>query len=106
MKEDNTKAINLYQKSIIVNPEYTDGWFNLGLAYANENNLIESQKSFEKVIEIDPDYNSGYAYYALGMAFEHQGKKSDAVKNYKTFIKHNNDKDLKNTVEEMIKKLQ
>ena len=106
MKEDNTKAINFYQKSIIVNPEYTDGWFNLGLAYANENNLIESQKSFEKVIEIDPDYNSGYAYYALGMAFEHQGKKSDAVKNYKTFIKHNNDKDLKNTVEEMIKKLQ
>lgn len=106
MKEDNTKAINFYQKSIIVNPEYTDGWFNLGLAYANENNLIESQKSFEKVIEIDPDYNSGYAYYALGMAFEHQGKKAEAVKNYKTFIKHNNDKDLKNTVEEMIKKLQ
>lgn len=106
MKEDNTKAINFYQKSIIVNPEYADGWFNLGLAYANENNLIESQKSFEKVIEINPDYNSGYAYYALGMAFEHQGKKSDAVKNYKTFIKHNNDKELKNTVEEMIKKLQ
>lgn len=106
MKEDNTKAINFYQKSIIVNPEYTDGWFNLGLAYANENNLIESQKSFEKVIEIDPNYNSGYAYYALGMAFEHQGKKSEAIKNYKTFIKHNNDKNLKNTVEEMIKKLQ
>ena len=105
-KDDNTKAINFYQKSIIVNPEYTDGWFNLGLAYANENNLIESQKSFEKVIEIDPNYNSGYAYYALGMAFEHQGKKPEAIKNYKTFIKHNNDKELKNTVEEMIKKLQ
>lgn len=106
MKDDNTKAINFYQKSIIVNPDYTDGWFNLGLAYANENNLIESQKSFEKVIELDSDYNSGYAYYALGMAFEHQGKKSEAVKNYKTFIKHNNDTELKNTVEEMIKKLQ
>ena len=52
MKEDNTKAINFYQKAIIVNPDYTDGWFNLGLAYANENNLIESQKSFEKVKEI------------------------------------------------------
>lgn len=106
MKDDNTKAINFYQKSIIVNPDYTDGWFNLGLAYANENNLIESQKSFEKVIELDENYNSGYAYYALGMAFEHQGKKAEAVKNYKTFIKHNNDTELKNTVEEMIKKLQ
>lgn len=106
MKEDNTKAINFYQKSIIVNPDYTDGWFNLGLAYANENNLIESQKSFEKVIELDSNYNSGYAYYALGMAFEHQGKKAEAVKNYKTFIKHNDNKELVKTVEEMIKNLQ
>lgn len=106
MKEDNTKAINFYQKAIIVDPDYTDGWFNLGLAYANENNLIESQKSFEKVIELDSNYNSGYAYYALGMAFEHQGKKSEAVKSYKTFIKHNDNKELIETVEEKIKNLQ
>ena len=106
IKDDNTKAINFYQKSIIVNPDYTDGWFNLGLAYANENNLIESQKSFEKVIELDENYNSGYAYYALGMAFEHQGKNAEAIKNYKTFIKHNNDKELINTVQDKIKKLQ
>ena len=106
LKEDNTKAINFYQKSIIVNPDYTDGWFNLGLAYANENNLIESEKSFERVIELDADYNFGYAYYALAMALEHQGKKSEAVKNYKTFIKHNNDKDLITSVQEKIKELQ
>ena len=106
IKEDNSKAINFYQKAIIVNPDYTDGWFNLGLAYANENNLIEAQKSFEKVIDLDNDYNAGYAYYALGMAFEHQGKKSDAVKNYKSFIKYNEDKNLINTVQEKIKELQ
>jgi tetratricopeptide (TPR) repeat protein len=106
IKEDNTKAINFYQKAIIVNPDYTDGWFNLGLAYANENNLVESQKSFEKVIELDSDYNFGYAYYALGMALEHQGKKSDAVKNYKLFVKHNNDKELINSVQDKIKQLQ
>ena len=106
IKEDNTKAVNFYQKSIIVNPDYTDGWFNLGLAYANENNLIESQKSFEKVISLDPDYNFGYAYYALGRALESQGKKSDAIKNYKLFIKHNNDKDMINTVQAEIKHLQ
>ena len=106
IKEDNTKAVNYYQKSIIVNPDYTDGWFNLGLAYANENNLIESQKSFEKVIALDPDYNFGYAYYALGMALEHQGKKPEAIKNYKLFIKHNNDKEMINTVQTKIKQLQ
>ena len=106
MQEDNTKAVNFYQKAIIVNPDYTDGWFNLGLAYANENNLVESQKSFERVISLDSDYNFGYAYYALGRAFEYQGKTSDAIKNYKLFIKHNNDKDMINTVQEQIKQLQ
>lgn len=106
MKEDNTKAINFYQKSIIVNPDYTDGWFNLGLAYANENNSIEAQKSFEKVISLDSNYNSGYAYYALGIAFEHQGKKEDAIKNYKQFIKHNNDKEMIENVQAQIKQLQ
>ena len=106
LQNDNTKAVNYYQKAIIVNPDYTDGWFNLGLSYANENNLIESQKSFERVISLDPDYNFGYAYYALGMALEHQGKKSEAVKNYKLFVKHNNDKDMINTVQSKIKELQ
>ena len=106
LKEDNTKAVNFYQKSIIVNPDYTDGWFNLGLAYANENNIIEAQKSFEKVISLDSDYNFGYAYYALGRALESQGKKSDAIKNYKLFIKHNNDNEMINTVQAQIKQLQ
>ena len=106
MKQDNTKAINYYQKSIIVNPDYTDGWFNLGIAYANENNLIESQKSFEKVISLDSDYNFGYAYYGLGRAFEHQGKNSEAIKNFKLFIKHSNDKDMIETIQAEIKRLQ
>ena len=106
LKEDNTKAINYYQKSIIVNPDYTDGWFNLGLAYANENNLIESQKSFEHVIELDSNYNEGYAYFALGLAFENQGKKQEAVKNYKTFLKHNKNKEYIDIVQDKIKQLQ
>lgn len=106
LKEDNTKAVNYYQKSIIVNPDYTDGWFNLGLAYANENNLIESQKSFEKVISLDSNYNFGYAYYALGLALEQQGKTEDAIKNYKLFVKYNNDKNMINTVQTKIKQLQ
>ena len=78
----------------------------MGLAYANENNLIESQKSFERVIALDSDYNFGYAYYALGRAFESQGKNAEAVKNYKLFIKHNNDKDMIENAQEQIRQLQ
>ncbi len=106
LKEDNMRAINYYQKSIIVNPDYTDSWFNLGLVYINENNFIEAQKSFEHVISLDTDYNSGYAYYALGRALEAQGKKEDAIKNYKLFVKHSNDKETVENVQAQIKQLQ
>ena len=106
LKQDHTKAVNYYQKSIIVNPDYTDGWFNLGIAYINENNLIEAQKSFERVISLDTDYNYGYAYYALANTLEHQGKTADAIKNYKLFTKHSNDKEMINTVQNKIKELQ
>lgn len=40
------------------------------------------------------------------MALEHQGKKPEAIKNYKLFIKHNNDKEMINTVQTKIKQLQ
>ena len=106
LKEDNVRAINYYQKSIIVNPDYTDSWFNMGLVYINENNFVEAQKSFEKVISLDTDYNSGYAYYALGRAMEAQGKKEDAIKNYKLFIKHSDDKATIENVQAQIKQLQ
>ena len=76
------------------------------MAYANENNFIESQKSFEKVIALDNDYNLGYAYYALGRALELQGKTNEAIKNYKLFTKYNNDKEMINTVQDQIKQLQ
>ena len=65
-----------------------------------------SQKSFEKVIALDNDYNLGYAYYALGRALELQGKTNEAIKNYKLFTKYNNDKEMINTVQDQIKQLQ
>ena len=48
LKNDEKNAIDFYKKSIFVNPEYADGWFNLGLVYANENDVSESKKCFQK----------------------------------------------------------
>lgn len=44
LKNDNRNAISFYKKSIVVNPNYADGWFNLGLVYANDKTITKLKK--------------------------------------------------------------
>ena len=104
LKEDNRGAISFYKKSIVVNPNYTDGWFNLGLAYANEKNNNKAKECFHRVVTLNPNY--GYAYYALAMAYEKDGNKAEALNNYKIFLTHNNDEATFKSVQEKIKELE
>lgn len=103
-KKDNKNAISFYKKSIIVNPNYTDGWFNLGLVYANEDNNNKAKECFHRVITLNPNY--GYAYYALGLAYEKDGNKKEALNNYKIFLTHNKDAAVGKTVQDKIKNLE
>lgn len=103
-KQDNKNAINFYKKSIIVNPNYADGWFNLGLVYANENNNNKAKECFHRVITLNPNY--GYAYYALGLAYEEDGNTKEALNNYKIFLTHNKDAAVTKSVQDKIKNLE
>lgn len=103
-KQDNKNAINFYKKSIVVNPNYADGWFNLGLVYAHENNNNKAKECFHRVITLNPNY--GYAYYALGLAYEEDGNTKEALNNYKIFLTHNKDAAVTKSVQEKIKNLE
>ncbi len=103
-KKDNKNAINFYKKSIVVNPNYADGWFNLGLVYANENNNGKAKECFHRVITLNPNYS--YAYYALGIAYEQDGNEKEALNNYKIFLTQNKDAAVAKTVQEKIKNLE
>ena len=91
------------KKAIFVKPDYADGWFNLGLVYANDNDIKNSKKCFEKVISINPKY--AYSYYALAIAYESENDKANAVKNYKLFLQYNTDEKMVKVVEDRIKAL-
>ena len=103
MKNDNKSATNFYKKSIVVNPNYTDGWFNLGLVYANDKNNNKAKECFHRVITLNPNY--GYAYYALGLAYEQDGNTKEALNNYKIFLVHNKDEATAKSVQEKIEQL-
>ena len=104
MRKDNKKAGDFYKRAIFVNPDYADGWFNLGLVQANEDNIPEAKKSFTKVVQLNPEY--AYAYFALAIAAETENNKEDALKNYKEFLKYNKDTANVAQVEEKIKNLE
>ena len=95
--------MRFYKKSIIVNPNYTDGWFNLGLIYANDKNNNKAKECFYRVIGLNPNY--GYAYYALAIAYEQDGNTKEALNNYKIFLTHNSDDATKQSVEKKIQEL-
>ena len=97
------KEVIFYKKSIFVNPSYADGWFNLGLVYANNNDIAGSKECFTRVISIDSKY--AYAYFALALAYETENNKEEAVKNYQKFLEYNTDESQVAPVLDKIKKL-
>jgi len=53
-KKNLTAAILYYEKSVTVNPKFTDGYFNLAAAYANAKQLKKAYQSISKVLELNP----------------------------------------------------
>jgi len=68
-KKDDRLAIQYYQEAIRLNPD-SKTYFNLGLAFRRQNNLVEAAKAYEAAVRLDPQYakawlNLGYVYMKL-----------------------------------------
>ncbi|HPG31948.1 MAG TPA: tetratricopeptide repeat protein, partial [bacterium] len=64
-------STNYYRKVIILQPDASNAFNNLGLAYLGLNKIQESILAFKKAIEIEPTVsffhnNLGDAYFKLG----------------------------------------
>ena len=62
-----SEAIASYDRAIAINPNYSDAYYNRGLAYGNSGNLSKSIFDFNKAIEINP--NDSDIYIARGSAY-------------------------------------
>ncbi len=62
-----------------------DGYYQMGRAYLNENNLQMAYVEFQKAIESNP--NDKLYYYAIGYIYVGLGKLQDAANAYKKAIK-------------------
>lgn len=92
------EALIIYNKGVNAQPLNAEVQYNMGLLYIERSDLAaakdkalsadyleRARKHFETATKCDVLF--GEAYYYLGLAFEKQGKLSDAVRNYENAIR-------------------
>jgi tetratricopeptide (TPR) repeat protein len=76
--DDRTKAIELFDRAIKINPQYDIALNSLGYMYAEEgSNLDKAQALIERALEIDPE--NGAYLDSLGWVFFKKGQLQEAL---------------------------
>ena len=70
------EAIKTYREAIRLEPNYTEAYTQMGLAYANLNQFAEAVKAFQEVVRLQPQ--SGLAHGNLGAAYMKMGRFPEA----------------------------
>jgi tetratricopeptide (TPR) repeat protein len=84
---EDQKAIDEYKKAADINPNYTPTYNSLGYAYRRVENYTESEKAFQKYIDLIPNDPNPYDSYAELLLKE--GKYDAAIENYQKALSHN-----------------
>jgi tetratricopeptide (TPR) repeat protein len=83
--------IALYEDILDYNQTSLRVWNNLGMAYADTNQMDKAVNAYQKAIELDPQKISAPPFHNLANAFAALGKKDKAITNYKEALKANPD---------------
>lgn len=83
-KNDLSAAVSLYKKINSVDPQYIDGYYNIGLIYLDMDSLQEAYRSFDIAVKYAPQHPD--AYYHRGVAAEMLGNNPQALADYKTVL--------------------
>jgi len=70
-------AINHHKKSIEINPDYAEGYNNLGIAFQKLGLFEEAVKNYKKTLKLKPDFS--LAYNNLGVVLKSLNKLDEAL---------------------------
>ncbi len=83
-------AIAEYDKTIKLNPEHIYAYYQRGASYFNlGGHEKETIRDSNKIIALDPDYESGVAYSMRGGSYYALGEYESAIMDYDEFLKKN-----------------
>ena len=72
------------QKSVQLDPQDAEAYYNLGVIFRELGKLEEAEKSYRKAILLKPDYAE--AYSNIGVIFKKLGKLNEAEASYRKAI--------------------
>ncbi len=84
------EAVEKIGGAIRLKPNDAIYYYNLAMAYDSLNEEEKSAESFEKVLEIEPDYGKAYvAHYNLGIYYANKGEIVEALEHYNKAVEFN-----------------
>jgi len=88
-KNDLKGAIALYKKINAINPQYAEGYYNVGLIYLDMDSVKQAYSSFDLAVKMAPEFAD--AYYHRGLAAELKGDKIQARSDYENTLRFDPD---------------
>lgn len=82
--DDYPDAIKWLEKAVQFDPNNADAWYYLGRAYYTKSRLIEAQKAFQKVLELN--FHDARAENNLGLILESAAQPDAAIEDYRKAI--------------------
>jgi tetratricopeptide (TPR) repeat protein len=82
---DTKQAVELYTKAIQLNPNYTEAYFNRGIALVKLLDYSDAVDDFSKTIELNPKYKIAYFYRGCYKIYAKQDKDSACADLQKAF---------------------
>ena len=75
------EAIKSYKKALAIKPDYTEAYYNMGIALRNKGDIEAAIDSYKKALEIKPDYFE--VYFNMGNILKDTGDFEAAINSYK-----------------------
>ena len=83
------QALQAFEKTTKIKPDFSNGYYNMGVALQNQRKLDVSIEAYNKAISLKPDYPE--AYNNMGVALKDQGKLNEALEAFDKTIKFRHD---------------
>lgn len=79
-RQQTPQAISLFEQAVAADPQFSDGWYNLGSLQYRAKNYEKARLAYEKVLALNP--TDAQARYSLALALEKLGKMPEALAQY------------------------
>lgn len=78
------QSINIYRKIALIDPQFSDGFFNAGIMYLMLDSIKQANQQFNLAVKTNPIF--GKAYYYRGLTFEKLGLPKKAAADYQNTL--------------------